>query len=140
MLYSAIHDPDLVAIGGVAAGVATLLLATFAAVQMKLAQRQVTAAQDQVAIMKKSAEDQIAALKETTEQELTLVREQIEAAKTGNDAVGAAARAQLQPIVFAHGIGRRKRAVGISSATRSRPGDLGSRTTWRTRASDRRST
>jgi hypothetical protein len=98
MVYAALHDPDLVAIGGVAAAVATILLAFFARFQM-------AAARDQVTTMRKSAEAQIEALKETTANELELVQKQIGAVIEGNDRVRDAARAQLQPIVFAHGFG-----------------------------------
>jgi hypothetical protein len=60
---------------------------------------------NQVTTMKRSAQDQIDALKETTADELALVHKQIEASTAQNEAVREAARAQMQPIVFAHGFG-----------------------------------
>lgn len=95
-MLAALHDPDLVAIGGLGAAFATIVLAIFAGFQMK-------ASMDQVTTMKRSAQDQIDALKETTADELALVRKQIEASTAQNEAVREAARAQMQPVVFAHG-------------------------------------
>jgi hypothetical protein len=92
---AAIHDPDLVAIGGVAAAIATIGLALIAFLQMR-------AARIQIEVMKATAGEQVKVLQDTAGRELAAVREQIEAAVKQNDAVREAARAQLQPIVFAH--------------------------------------
>lgn len=97
-MYATLHDPDLVAIGGLGAALATVILAIFAGLQMK-------AARDQIKTMKTSAEDQIAALRDTTDKELALVQQQIGAAMDQNEALRDSSRAQLQPIVFAHGLG-----------------------------------
>lgn len=97
-MLAALHDPDLVAIGGLGAAFATLVLAIFAGFQMKASMNQVTT-------MTHSAQDQIDALKETTADELALVHKQIQASTAQNEAVREAARAQMQPIVFAHGFG-----------------------------------
>ena len=74
----------LTAIGGIGAFVATAVLAFLAFKQMK-------AARDQVDVMRESASDQA-----------KTVREQIEASVAQGNAIRQAARAQLQPIVFAH--------------------------------------
>ncbi len=74
----------LTAIGGVGAFGATVALAF-------LAFNQIGAARDQVEIMRKSAAD-----------DARTVREQIEASIAQGDAIRKAARAQLQPVVFAH--------------------------------------
>jgi hypothetical protein len=77
--------PDwLTAIGGFGAFVATGVLAF-------LARKQMTAAQDQVTIMRKASAD-----------EAKTVREQIDASIEQGTAIREAARAQLQPMVFAH--------------------------------------
>jgi hypothetical protein len=70
VMIAALHDPDLVAIGGLGAAFATIVLAIFAGFQMK-------ASRDQVTTMRDSADDQIKALRATTDEELRLVREQI---------------------------------------------------------------
>lgn len=102
MVFAALHDPDLVAIGGIGAAVATIILASFAFFQMRATQAQVTT-------MEQSAKDQIKALQEATDKELDLVRKQIAASTEQNKTAAAAARAQLQPIVFAHGWGDPKK-------------------------------
>ena len=91
--------PDwLTAIGGVGAFVATAVLAFLATKQMKsLGQqtetlaKQTRAAQDQVTVMRRSSREQARA-----------VRGQIDASVAQGRAIREAARAQLQPIVFAH--------------------------------------
>jgi hypothetical protein len=97
-MLAALHDADLIAIGGLGAAGATIVLAV---ITYKLA----SASGRQIGVMRQAADDQIKALKETTDKELALVRKQIEASVAQNDAVRQAARAQLQPIVFAHGWG-----------------------------------
>lgn len=113
-MLAALHDPDLVAIGGLGAAFATIVLAIFAGFQMK-------ASRDQVTTMQQSADDQINALRGTTAQELEAVQKQINASIDQNEAVRDSARAQLQPIVFAHGYGPPHQGGGVP-AGRSRVG------------------
>jgi hypothetical protein len=80
------------AIGGVGAFLATARLAYLARKQMTAALDQVTAAQDQVDVMRQAAADDAAT-----------VKGQIDASVQQGEAIREAARAQLQPIVFAHG-------------------------------------
>ncbi|MGI8557878.1 MAG: hypothetical protein ACR2ND_06165 [Solirubrobacteraceae bacterium] len=104
----------LTASGGVGAFVATAILAGVAVMQMGLARAQMSKLDDQV----KAAQEQVDAMRETSAAELAVVREQIDASveqgRAVRDQVDAAveqgraireaARAQLQPIVFAHAI------------------------------------
>jgi hypothetical protein len=58
--------------------------------------------QDQVTAIRDTAATELATVKEMAAMELAAVREQIDASVKGNEAVREAARAQLQPMVFAH--------------------------------------
>jgi hypothetical protein len=145
-MLAALYDPDLVAIGGLGAAFATIVLAMFAGFQVK-------ASMDRVTTMKRSAQDQIDALKETTADELALVHKQIEASTAENEAVREAARAQMQPIVFAARVRttaqrshRARRAAGADPppplpekrGRRPRPGRRARRFDWRGREHGRR--
>lgn len=79
-------DSDLAAVGGVG----TFVLATVAVWQMKHSRRQTEA-----------MEDQVAAIRETAASELALMRDNVRASVEQGNAVREAARAQVQPIVFA---------------------------------------
>jgi cell division protein FtsL len=84
-----LSDSDLVAIGGLS----TLILAAIAVWQMNHSRRQTTALEGQVEVMRKTAED-----------ELKVLQRQVEASVAQSQAVSDAARAQLQPIVFAYDV------------------------------------
>jgi hypothetical protein len=79
-------DSDLAAVGGVG----TFVLAAVAVWQMKHSRRQTEA-----------LEAQVATIRETAESELALMRDNVRAAVEQGNAVREAARAQVQPIVFA---------------------------------------
>jgi hypothetical protein len=81
-----LSDSDLAAVGGVG----TFVLAAVAVWQMKHSRRQTEA-----------MEAQVAAIRETAANELVLMRDDIRASVEQGNAVREAARAQVQPIVFA---------------------------------------
>jgi len=86
VVYEATMFPEwLTAIGGIGAFIATARLAF-------LARRQMTAAQNQVDVMR-----------DTSKAEAAAVEKQITASIAQGEAIREAARAQLQPMVFAHG-------------------------------------
>ena len=64
-------------------------------------------------VIRETAATELATVKEMAETELAAVREQIDASVKGNEAVREAARAQLQPMVFAH-------ADAVKTGTHSR--------------------
>lgn len=90
MALLGITDIDLAALGG--AG--TLILAGVAVAQIRESRRQTGA-----------MEDQVTAIRDVAEEELAAMREDIQASIEQGRAVKEAARAQLQPIVFAHAYG-----------------------------------
>ncbi|MGH2852640.1 MAG: hypothetical protein ACRDLF_00390 [Solirubrobacteraceae bacterium] len=90
MALLGITDIDLAALGG--AG--TLILAGVAVAQIRESRRQTGA-----------MEDQVTAIRDVAEEELAAMREDIQASIEQGRAVREAARAQLQPIVFAHAYG-----------------------------------
>jgi len=92
-----LHDTDLIAIGGVGAFAASIVLSV-------LAFAQVNTMRNQAALAKEASNQQVQAITETTAKELEVVRQQVAASVAQNEAVRSAARAQLQPIVFAHGM------------------------------------
>lgn len=57
---------------------------------------------EQASEQTKAMKAQVEAIQTTADKELAAVREQVEASKGQNEAVKEAARAQLQPVVFAH--------------------------------------
>jgi len=87
-----ITDIDLAALGGLG----TLILAGVAAAQIRESRRQTGA-----------MESQVSAIRDVAEKELAAMREDIQASIEQGRAVREAARAQLQPIVFAHAYGGR---------------------------------
>lgn len=87
MALPSLSDSDLAAIGGVS----TFVLASVAVAQMRHSGRQTAALEGQVQVVREAAE-----------KELDALREQIAASIEQGEAVREAARAQLQPIVFAH--------------------------------------
>jgi hypothetical protein len=96
----------LTVIGGFLVFAATAALAFLAyrqmqtlGVQSKAAQDQVKAANEQV----KAANDQVEIMRRASADEAAAMRDQIKASVEHGEATREAARAQLQPIVFAHG-------------------------------------
>ncbi len=87
MALLGITDIDLAALGGLG----TLILAGVAVAQIRESRRQTGA-----------MEDQVTAIRDVAEEELAAMREDIQASIEQGRAVKEAARAQLQPIVFAH--------------------------------------
>jgi cell division protein FtsL len=85
-----LSDADLAAGGGVG----TFVLAAVAVLQMRHSRRQTVAMENQVTAIQDGAEKQLAAM-----------RDEIHASVEQGRAVREAARAQLQPIVFAHAQG-----------------------------------
>jgi hypothetical protein len=87
MALLGITDIDLAALGGVG----TLILAGVAVAQIRESRRQTGA-----------MEDQVTAIREVADEQLKAMREDIQASIAQGRAVKEAARAQNQPIVFAH--------------------------------------
>lgn len=81
-----LNDSDLAAVGGIG----TFVLAVVAIRQMKHSRRQTEA-----------MEAQVTAIRETAASELAMMRDDIRASVEQGNAVREAARAQVQPIVFA---------------------------------------
>jgi hypothetical protein len=92
VVLACITNNDLAALGGLG----TLILAAVAVAQIRESRRQTGA-----------MESQVAAIRDVAEQELGAMREDIQASIEQGRAVREAARAQLQPIVFAHAYGGR---------------------------------
>jgi hypothetical protein len=90
MALLGIADTDLAALGGMG----TLTLAAVAVAQIRESRRQTGA-----------MEEQVSAIKDVAEKQLAAMREGIEASIEQGRAVREAARAQNQPIVFAHAYG-----------------------------------
>jgi hypothetical protein len=90
MTLLGITDTDVAALGGLG----TLILACVAVAQIRESRRQTGA-----------MEDQVTAIKDVAEKELAAMREDIQASIEQGRAVREAARAQNQPIVFAHTYG-----------------------------------
>lgn len=110
MALLGITDIDLAALGGVG----TLVLAGVAVAQIRESRRQTGA-----------MEDQVTAIRDVAEQELAAMREDIQASIEQGRAVKEAARAQLQPIVFAHAHGGAIR--GPDEGADLGPGEIGFR-------------
>jgi hypothetical protein len=95
-------------------GVGTLILAGVAVAQIRESRRQTGA-----------MEDQVTAIKDVAEQELAAMREDIQASIEQGSAVREAARAQNQPIVFAHTYGGAMK--GPDEGADLGPGEVGFR-------------
>ena len=90
MAFMGITDTDVAALGGLG----TFILAGVAVAQIRESRRQTNAMKDQVTVIKDVAEKELAAM-----------REDVQASIEQGRAVREAARAQNQPIVFAHTYG-----------------------------------
>jgi hypothetical protein len=90
MALLGITDTDVAALGGLG----TLILACVAVAQIRESRRQTDAMKDQVT-----------AIKDVADKELAAMREDVQASIEQGHAVREAARAQNQPIVFAHAAG-----------------------------------
>jgi hypothetical protein len=94
----------LTAVGGVGAFLATALLAVVAVVQMRKldsqARSQAASTGDQIAAMR----EQVDVLRETSAAERAVVDRQVEASVEQGRSIRDAARAELQPVVFAHAL------------------------------------
>jgi len=107
---SGITDTDIAALGGLG----TLILAGVAAAQIRESRRQT-----------KAMKDQVAAIRDVAEKELRAMQENIQASVEQGHAVREAARAQNQPIVFAHIYGGPVRGPDESAVLG--PGEIGFR-------------
>lgn len=94
MALLGITDTDVAALGGLG----TLILAGVAVAQIRESRRQTGAMSQQTDAMR----DQVTAIKDVAEMELAAMREDVQASIEQGRAVREAARAQNQPIVFAH--------------------------------------
>jgi hypothetical protein len=110
MALLGITDTDVAALGG--AG--TLILAAVALAQIRESRRQTDAMKDQVT-----------AIKDVAEKELAAMREDVQASIEQGRAVREAARAQNQPIVFAHTYGGA--ITGPNEGADLGPGEVGFR-------------
>ncbi len=94
----------LTALGGVGAFLATATLAVVAFIQMRKldwqARSQAASTSDQIAAMR----EQVDVLRETSAAERAVVERQVEAAVEQGRSIRDAARAELQPVVFAHAL------------------------------------
>src|ERR1700722_6059767 len=90
MAFMGITDTDVAALGGLG----TFILAGVAVAQIRESRRQTNAMKDQVTV-----------IKDVAEKELPAMREDVQASIEQGRAVREAARAQNQPIVFAHTYG-----------------------------------
>jgi hypothetical protein len=97
MALLGITDTDVAALGGVG----TLILSAVALLQIRESRRQTNAMSIQTDAMK----DQVSAIKDVADKELAAMREDVQASIEQGHAVREAARAQNQPIVFAHAAG-----------------------------------
>lgn len=104
-----ITDMDVAALGGLG----TFILAAVATAQIRESRRQTGALRDQVTVMKDVAAEELAAM-----------REDVHASIAQGQAVREAARAQNQPIVFAHTYGG---AVTGPNGDDLGPGEIGFR-------------
>ena len=91
----------MIAIGGVGAFLATIILACVAGYQARQSRKQTDAMRAQVAVIRETAESEISALRDTAAQELALVREQVDTSVEQNKTLREMTSAQLRPVVFA---------------------------------------